>query len=126
MDAPARTGTVADIMRRTRAAYHSAVRRVKHNERTIIRQRFAEAALKTGNRDFWAEVRRLTGNRGLPAKVFHNKCNPKYIASLFAEKCSDLYCSVSYSATDTCAIESEPTDRVERDGYNEEYVFHHY
>jgi hypothetical protein len=111
-------------MRRTRAAYHSAVRRVKLKERTIIRQRFAEAALKTGNGDFWAEVRRLTGNRGLPARVVDNRCSPQDIAPLFADKYSDLYCSVSYSATDMRVIERELSDRVERDGYNREYIFH--
>jgi hypothetical protein len=89
---------------------------VKLNERTIIRQRFAKAALKTGNRDFWAEVRRLTGNRGLPARVVDNRCSPQDIASLFADKYSDLYCSVSYSATDMRVIERELSDRVERDG----------
>jgi hypothetical protein len=77
-----RTGTVADNMRRTRAAYHSVVKRVKLNERMIIRQRFGEAALKTGNRDNWAEVRRLTGNRGLQSNMVDNKCNPQDVASL--------------------------------------------
>jgi hypothetical protein len=74
--------------------YHSAVRCVKLNERTIIRQRFAEAALKTGKRDFWAEVRRLTGNRGLPARVVDNRCSPQDIASLFDDKYSDLLSSI--------------------------------
>jgi hypothetical protein len=44
------TGTVADIMRRTCAAYHCAVRRV--NERTTIRQRFAEVTLTTAKSRF--------------------------------------------------------------------------
>lgn len=118
------SGTVADIMRRTRATYHRAVKNVKHNEQDIIRQRFAEAALKSDNRDFWNEVRKLNGNRGSLANVVDNKCNAKDIAALFAEKYSDLYCSVSYSATEMAEIERVLTERVERDGYNLEYVIH--
>ena len=40
------TGLVADIMRRTRAAYHYSIRNVKRNEHAIIRQRFAASVLK--------------------------------------------------------------------------------
>jgi len=39
-----RNGVVADCMRRTRAIYHYAVRRVKQNEELVVRERIANAA----------------------------------------------------------------------------------
>jgi hypothetical protein len=100
----------------------SAVRRVKLNERTITRQSFA--ALKTGNRDFWAEVRRLTGNRGLPAKMVDNKCNLiRRILSLLIVIYTVLY---PRPTTGMRVIVRELSDRVERDGYYDECVFHPY
>jgi len=49
-----RTGVVADTdtMRRTRAAYHYAVRAVKKDEDMITRQRFADAVLDADHRNF--------------------------------------------------------------------------
>ena len=58
------TGIVADIMRKTRAAYHYAVREVKRNENNIIKKRFADAVLDNNSRDFWSEVRKLTCTKG--------------------------------------------------------------
>jgi hypothetical protein len=43
-----RSGVVADVMRRTRATYHRTMRRVKRNEQVIVRQRFADASLRSG------------------------------------------------------------------------------
>ena len=40
-----KTGAVADSMRRTRAAYHYAIRQVKKDEESIIRERVASALL---------------------------------------------------------------------------------
>ena len=54
-----RHGVVADIMRRTRAQYHRAIRRVKINERNIVNEKFAEAVIENRGRDFWSEVKRV-------------------------------------------------------------------
>ena len=51
-----RSEAVADVMRRTRALYHYAVRRVKLNERNILNERFAEPILNDDSRNFWSEV----------------------------------------------------------------------
>ena len=37
---------IADIMRRTRAAYHYAVRYIKKNNSDIVKQRFASAIVE--------------------------------------------------------------------------------
>ena len=48
------TGAVADSMRRTRAAYHYAIRQVKKDEESIIQERVASALLCDGGRNFWS------------------------------------------------------------------------
>ena len=47
-----RAGAVADSMRRTRAAYHYAIRKVKRNEENIISEKVADAMLNNNSRDF--------------------------------------------------------------------------
>jgi hypothetical protein len=58
-----KTGNVADIMRRTRAQYHYAIRAVKRDETNIIRQRFAQAVLGDSSRDLWKEVKKINGKK---------------------------------------------------------------
>ena len=43
-------------MRKTRAAYHIAVRHVKRNEQDVINDRFAPALLNDISRNFWSEL----------------------------------------------------------------------
>jgi len=47
-----RNGVVADIMRKTRAAYHYAIRRIRRDADDIVNERFAEALLHNNGRDF--------------------------------------------------------------------------
>jgi len=43
---------VADIMRRSKAAYHYAIRAVRRQEQDYVNQRFAETILSNKTRDF--------------------------------------------------------------------------
>jgi hypothetical protein len=53
-------GTVAGIMRKTRAAYHYATRKVKRNHDDAVCESFASSLLSSsGSRDFWREVKRI-------------------------------------------------------------------
>ena len=54
-----RGGQFAYFMRRTRAAYHYAIRRIKRDEQEIVNERFVEAILKNDERDFWSETKRM-------------------------------------------------------------------
>ena len=51
-----RSGTVADIMRRTRAIYHYAIRFVKKQELQLRNSAMARAVTENCNRDFLKEV----------------------------------------------------------------------
>jgi hypothetical protein len=52
-----RSGAVADCMRRTRAAYHYAIRQVKRDEDNIVRERIAAALVDDPGRNLWAEIK---------------------------------------------------------------------
>jgi exonuclease III len=65
----AKTGAVADCMRRTRAAYHYAIRQVKKDEECIVRERIAEALIDDPNRNFWAEIKRIRNNKASTSRI---------------------------------------------------------
>ena len=118
-----RSGLVADIMRRTRACYHQAVRRVKRDSNFIVRQRFADAMLSSDSRDFWKETKKFSGSHKAHASTIDNCCNPIDIASAFAQKYADLYSSVSYSESEMNDIRDELKKSIERDGcYDNRFV----
>jgi hypothetical protein len=64
-----RSGAVADCMRRSRAAYHYAVKRVKKDKEVIVRERKASAILEGDDRNFWAEIKRMRGNKAGTCKI---------------------------------------------------------
>jgi hypothetical protein len=107
-----RSGCIADIMRRTRAAYHYAVRRIKRQNNNIVRQRFAEAVLTDNTRDFWAETKKLTHQRHASAYMIDGCCDSSDIASLFANKYQALYNSVGYSSEEMEQLKSALLERV--------------
>ena len=92
-----RDGWVASIMRRTRAKYHYAVRRVKRDRMNITRQRFVDAVLSDNSRDFWLEVKRMNGNKVGCANVVDDKTNVTSISDHFASYYKVLYNSVPYN-----------------------------
>jgi len=53
-----RDGAVADVMRRTRAEYHYAIRQTRQEENTIIRDRVAASLLEDGKRNFRQDIKR--------------------------------------------------------------------
>jgi hypothetical protein len=73
-------------MRRTRAAYYYAVRRIKRKENDIARQRFAEAVLTDNTRDFWSETKKVANHSHVGAYIIDGCCDSSDIASLFAHK----------------------------------------
>lgn len=55
-----RNGYVADIMRKTRSAYHYAIRHVRRGKQEVINKQFANAILNNHSRNFWDEVNTRT------------------------------------------------------------------
>ena len=84
-------------MRRSRAQYHYAIRRVKRDVQNITRQRFAQAIVKDKNRNLWDEVRKICGKKAAPSSAVDGSFFPQAISSLFADKYQQLYNCVSYN-----------------------------
>jgi hypothetical protein len=95
-----RTGTVADVMRRTRASYHYAIRKVKRNEEHIISEKVADALLHNKTRDFWSEIKRIRSSRSGTSRTVDDQTEPSNIARLFADNYRELYTSVPYDVNE--------------------------
>ena len=99
-----RDGEVANCMRRTRAAYHYAIRKVRKEEERITRDRFAHALAKNDSRNFWAEVKRIRTKRHTVSRTVDGRQDASSIAALFASKYQQLYTSVAYDANDLLCV----------------------
>lgn len=102
-----RTGAVADSMRRTRAAYHYAIRAVKRDQDKIINERLAESILNNSSRNFWSEIKRIRSNKSGTSRIVDGQTECISIAKLFAVKYRDLYTSVPYDVNEMCRIQSD-------------------
>jgi len=81
-------------MRRTRAAYHYAVRCIKQINSAIVKKRFANAIVENSSRDFWREVKKVRGGKGDIQRTVDGHTQNDFIADLFAYKYEDLYTSI--------------------------------
>jgi hypothetical protein len=107
-----RDGVVAECMRRTRAAYHNAVRQVRRNQENIVRQRVAQSLLCNKTRDFWQEIKKIRSSKStICSHNIDGCCNTTDIANLFTAKYRELYTSVSYNYSEMSHIKNT----VERD-----------
>ena len=93
-----RDGYVADCMRRTRASYHYAIRRVKKNEEQIIRNRIANCLLHDPTRNFWSEIRKIRNKKPANCRIVDGCANVESVAHLFASQYKELFNSVSYDS----------------------------
>jgi len=117
-----KNGVVADIMRRTRAQYHRAIRHVRQHERDIVNEKLAEAIIENRNRDLWAEVRRVRRNRSSVSSVVDGLSQAEDIAEVFASKYQDLYTSVSYNSESMDSLRREVTARLAENGYDQHCI----
>jgi hypothetical protein len=99
-----KSGAVAKSMRRSRAAYHYAVRRIKNDEEAIVRERIASNIVNDDCRNFWTEIKRIRCNKAGTSRVVDGRSDVNNIAKLFADKYRDLYSGVPY---DPCEIRLE-------------------
>jgi len=99
-----RSGIIADIMRKTRASYHYAIRKVRRNANDIINEKFADALLHNRGRDFWSEARKLRRSNMSVSSVVDGISTADGIADLFASKYQSLYTSVLYDRSEMESI----------------------
>ena len=105
-------GTIADIMRRTRAKYHYAIRYVKRMSETLKKQAMARAISENNSRELWQEVKKIRKNKSEKSYCIDNAIGEHNIASLFANKYEELYNSVRYDEQSFSSIIWENTDDI--------------
>ena len=106
------SGVVADIMRKTRARYHAAVRQACRNQTEIINNRIAAALADNNNRQFWSEIKHIHRNNSTVCDAVDGKCDSHDIANLFASKYRDLYTNVAFDDVELQCIRNELKDSL--------------
>lgn len=102
-----RTGLLADIRRKTRAAYHYAIKRARKQENVTMKTKLADAS-NGSSKDFWNELKRIKGcNKVISSKV-DGSCDSSDICDIFVNKFSELYNISSQDDTKEtlCTIET--------------------
>ena len=92
-----RQGNVADIMRRTRAQYHHAVKYARKEYNNTRNTRMAEAISRNKNRDLWKEVQTMTQAKQELPNVIDGQTGNENIANIFYEKSKHLYNTVGFT-----------------------------
>ena len=73
-------------MRRSRAAYHYAIRNVRRNEQHIVSERIAESLLNSNDRNFWSEIKRIRSKSMGMSRTVDGISDSANISKLFADK----------------------------------------
>ena len=94
-------------MRRTRAAYHYAIRKLKREEGKLVNERLANSMLTNNTRDFWSEIERIRSNKCGTSRIVDGQTDGLSIAEVFADKYDDLYTSVPYDINELNCIQAE-------------------
>jgi len=104
-------GVVADCMRRTRAAYHYAIRSIRKNQKAIVLENMAKCITdmakcitENRNRDFWHEIRKIKGSSKNVSSVVDGLTESSDIANLFADIYDDLYTCVPYDRSEMDSV----------------------
>ncbi len=110
-DSP-RHGILADIRRRTRAQYHSALRRLKIQNESKRADRLACSLMNNNITRFWQDVKRLRGASNSSPSVIDGAKGSAAISQIFVEKYKQLYNSVSYNPDEMTPLIDEITEGI--------------
>jgi hypothetical protein len=117
-----RHGVIADIMRRTRSAYHYAIKHVNRQREDIINERFAVALAVNNDRNFWHEAKRIRDATRSCSCNIDGLSSSNDIANLFAKTYEKLYASVSYDKLDIDDITDEIHNHLLAVGYSNDCI----
>ena len=104
-------------MRRTRAAYHYAIRRIKRDEQEIVKERIVEAIFKNDKRDFCYETKRMRRKSMVSRNFVDECCTAESIAYYFANKYKELYSSVDYNYQEMSEVQEEINRLIYNSGF---------
>ena len=88
------SGVLFDLRKFARSKYHWAIKQVKKNKDTIIRNKTAQQLANKSYRDFWKTIKKLKGNEKVTAKVIDDNYTDETIVNNFCSIYSTLYDSV--------------------------------
>ena len=110
-------------MRRTRAAYHYAIRRLKKDEESILRERVADGILSDGGRNFWSEIKRIRSNKASTSRIVDGQTDVSNIARLFADKYRELYTSLPFDKDEMQCIVDDVNNAAANDSLSADCIF---
>ena len=127
-----RQGVVADVMRKTRAKYHYAIRQVKNKELHHKKQSMARAIAFNNSRDLWTETIKIRKNLLASPNCMDNVTGNENISELFAGKFRHLYNPVSFNEDElevilnenACDVEVKCTNDIVN-GISDNYIHTH-
>ena len=99
-----RSGVVFDCMRRSRLAYHYAIRKVRKDEQLIKSEHIATSMLSNNARDFSAVIKRIRSKSSGVSRIVDGVSDSHAISNKFIDKYRELYTCVGYSADDMSHI----------------------
>jgi len=83
-------------MRRSRAASHYAIRRVRKNKDQIVCDRIADSMLNKNDRNFCSEIKRIRSSIVGSSKIVDGITDINSISKLFADKYRELCSSILF------------------------------
>ena len=105
-------GYIGQIMRKTRAKYHYAIKVLRRNEIKIKNEKLAGYVINKDSKCLWKELKLIKKvNKFLPGTIDGISRDIK-IAELFGEKFKKLYNSVSFNDTEMTHIIDLVSERI--------------
>ena len=100
-------GSLAQLMRQTRAKYHYFIRWAHNNQPRLKRDRMAEAIANNDSRNFWQKCKRILGSPISVSNFVDGITGDDHLAELFARKYQGLFNSVPIDESDMSDIKCE-------------------
>ena len=127
MNSP-RSGIVSDIVRRTRANYHYAIRRLKKQSDQLSKNAMAQSIANNNYRDLWKETSKIRNSKSTTSTCIDNKINDDDITKVFFDKYNILYNSVRYNDNSLNMLLADNLSEVKQhcmDCSDDDYVYSH-
>ena len=122
------SGIVADIMRRTRANYHYAIRQLKKQSDQLSKNAMAQSIANNNYRDLWKETSKIGNTESTTSTCIDNKINDDNITKVFFDKYNILYNSVRYNDNSLNMLLADNLSDVKQhcmDCSDDDYVYSH-
>jgi len=115
---------VADCVRRSRAAYHYAVRGIRKNEAEIVRDRIDESMLNNKSRNFWSEIKHIRSHSACSSKTVDGISVVTFQSYLLINTVNFKLIPVSYNQSDMQRIIQDVNNMVTEENCSGRFRFH--